>query len=244
MDEKELKTSPKQRFFIILIAVIMLGSIIASYAAIVINGGSSSSTTTETISEEKKAEYEAEYEAKLAGYQAATKDDYNTLVGYKKEIAAFNETAANSNGVQSRDLKKGTGQKLSADSSDYLAYYIGYCADESVFDSSFDDNDDPSGFKPGGVLDLSQMSLIEGWYIGMEGARVGGVREITIPSELAYGDNETACGANKPLKFIVLTKENDADLVALDSDLQLAYMKYQYAIYYGVDYDEVLKNSE
>ena len=41
MDEKELKTSPKQRFFIILIAVIMLGSIIASYIAIVINGSKS-----------------------------------------------------------------------------------------------------------------------------------------------------------------------------------------------------------
>ena len=47
MDEKELKTSPKQRFFIILIAVIMLGSIIASYAAIVINGGKSSTGNTD-----------------------------------------------------------------------------------------------------------------------------------------------------------------------------------------------------
>ena len=38
MDEKELKTSTKQRVFIILIAVLMVGSIIASYAAIVISG--------------------------------------------------------------------------------------------------------------------------------------------------------------------------------------------------------------
>ena len=39
MEEKDLKTSPKQRIVIIVIAVLMLGSIIASYAAIVINGG-------------------------------------------------------------------------------------------------------------------------------------------------------------------------------------------------------------
>ena len=45
MEEKELKTSPKQRIFITLIAVIMLGSMIASYAAIVLNGGGSSSAS-------------------------------------------------------------------------------------------------------------------------------------------------------------------------------------------------------
>ena len=243
MDEKELKTSPKQRAFIIVIAVIMLGSIIASYAAIVINGGKSSSTTTsetETISEEKKAEYEADYEAKLAEFQTATKSDYDTLVKYKKEIAAFNEAAANSNGVQVRDLKTGTGRELGSDASDYLAYYIGYCADESIFDSSFDDNDNPAGFKAGGVLDLSQMSLIEGWYLGMEGAKLGGVREVTIPGELAYGDAKEVCGGtNKPLRFVILSKEYDEDLTKISDELQLAYLKYQYAMYYGVDYDSI-----
>ena len=54
MEEKELKTSPKQRVFICLIAVVMLGSIIASYAAIIINGGNSnSSASTSEITEEK-----------------------------------------------------------------------------------------------------------------------------------------------------------------------------------------------
>ena len=38
MDEKELKTSTKQRVIIGAIAIIMLGSMIAGYAAIVING--------------------------------------------------------------------------------------------------------------------------------------------------------------------------------------------------------------
>lgn len=243
MDEKELKTSPKQRAFIIVIAVIMLGSIIASYAAIVINGGKSNTADTsgaETISEEKKAEYEADYETKLAEFQTVTKSDYDTLVKYKKEISAFNEAAANSSGVQVKDLKVGAGRELGNKDSDYLAYYIGYCADESIFDSSFDDNDNPAGFKAGGVLDLSQMSLIEGWYLGMEGAKLGGVREVTIPGELAYGDAKEVCGGtNKPLRFIVLTKEHDDNLVKMSDELQLAYLKYQYAMYYGVDYDSI-----
>ena len=58
MEEKELKTSPKQRFFIILIAVLMLGSIIASYAAIVISGSQGGTTGESTeIDDAKVAEY-------------------------------------------------------------------------------------------------------------------------------------------------------------------------------------------
>ena len=59
MDQKELKTSLKQRIFISFIAVLMLGSIVASYAAIVLNGGTSTTDSSgEGISEEKIAEYE------------------------------------------------------------------------------------------------------------------------------------------------------------------------------------------
>ena len=57
MEEKELKTSVKQRIGILLIAVIMVGSIIASYVAIVANGsGSSSSVSGAEISDENFTE--------------------------------------------------------------------------------------------------------------------------------------------------------------------------------------------
>ena len=82
MDETELKTSPKQRFFIILIAVIMLGSIIASYIAIVING-SKSKTTSETnpqVDQAKIAEYESAYNAKVAEFSEKTKEDYDKFI--------------------------------------------------------------------------------------------------------------------------------------------------------------------
>ena len=81
MEEKELKTSPKQRFFIIVIAVIMLGSIIASYAAIIINGGASKGGSNESqIDEAKILEYENNYNAKLAEFKEATKGDYSKFV--------------------------------------------------------------------------------------------------------------------------------------------------------------------
>lgn len=243
MDEKELKTSPKQRFFIILIAVIMLGSIIASYAAIVINGGKSTSTSSMTseVDQELIAEYESAYNAKQAEFSEATKDSFEKFIKYKSEIKAYNETAANENGVQARDLKVGSGKTLTSDDNDYLAYYVGWCADESVFDSSFDNNDNPTAFSK--ALDAS-LGMIEGWNLGVEGMKLGGVREITVPGELAYGDSMEICGGySKPLKFIVMAVANEDPLKGLAEELDTAYMRLQYA-YYGIDYDEALKNSE
>ena len=67
--------------------------------------------------------------------------------------------------------------------------------------------------------------------------RINGVREITIPGELAYGDKMEICGGyNKPLKFLVMTKAKEGTLKTLAEELDTAYMKLQYA-YYGIDYD-------
>lgn len=238
MDEKELKTSPKQRFFIILIAVLMLGSIIASYAAIILNGSKSgdSGESGSEIDETKIAEYEAKYEEALAKFAEGTKSDFEELNAQRSVVVAYNETSANS-GVATKDIVEGTGRELGEGDTDYLAYYIGWCADGSVFDSSFDDYDSPTSLK--GVLDLSANSLIEGWYAAMVGAKIGGIRRITIPGELAYGDSTEICGGyNKPIRFLVMTRENGGNLKNLSDELETAYMRYQYA-QYGIDYDSV-----
>lgn len=237
MEEKELKTSLGQRIFIIAIAVIMVGSIIASYAAIVINGNNTNSATESAeIDEAKVAEYESAYKEAQAEFTEKTKSDYEEFIKYKSEVKGYNETAANESGVQTRDLEKGDGRKLTSEDTDYMAYYVGWCADESIFDSSFDDNDNPTGFAK--ILDAS-LGMIEGWNEGIDGMRLNGVREITIPGELAYGDSMEICGGtNKPLKFIVMAKEKTDELVALSDSLEEAYMRWQYASY-GIDYDSV-----
>lgn len=240
MEEKELRTSPKQRFFISLIAVVMLGSIIASYAAIVINGNKSSSATDSgTIDEAKVEEYEEAYNAKQAEFSQETKGDFDKFIQYKAEIKAYNEASANENGVQVKDLEKGSGRKLSEDDTDYLAYYVGWCADESVFDSSFDNNDNPTAFAK--VLDAS-LGMIEGWNLGVEGMHLGGVREITVPGDLAYGSSMEICGGtNKPLKFLIMAVANEDPLKTLAKELDASYMRLQYA-HYGIDYDEMLQS--
>ena len=138
--------------------------------------------------------------------------------------------------MQERDLEIGFGRELTEGDTDYLAYYVGWCADESIFDSSFDDNDNPTSFKS--ALDAS-MGLIEGWNMGVEGMKLGGIREITIPGELAYGESMEICGGtNKPLKFIIMAMPNEDPLKSLANEMQDAYMRLQYA-YYGIDYDEI-----
>ena len=231
MEEKELKTSPKQRVVIIIIAVLMLGSIIASYAGIILAGGGSSSTG---ITEAKIAEYEAAYEEKMAEFKEVSKSDYDKFVQFKSKIKTFDEASANATGVQTKDRLGGSGHTLTEGDNNYLAYYVGWCADGSVFDSSFDDIDNPTGFNK--ALDAS-LGMIEGWNTGVVGMKLGGVREITIPGEQAYGEDMEICGGyNKPLKFLVMVVANEEPLSSAATAGDDAYTRLQYA-YDGIDYD-------
>lgn len=235
MDQESLKTSTKQRIFIALIAIVMLGSIIASYAAIVISGGSNTSATNPEL-EAKISELSAKYEAKSAEVDTAStamSDRYFAeFSAYKSEVKAYNETSANDNGVQSKDLKIGTGRELTDGDTNYFAYYIGWCADESIFDSSLND----SSLKAPLAADAG---LIEGWNLGVVGMKLGGVRELTIPGELAYGESREICGGtNKPLKFVVMALEKTEPLATLVDELNSIGLELQYA-YYGIDLSEV-----
>ena len=88
------------------------------------------------------------------------------------------------------------------------------------------------------------MGLIEGWTQGMKGMKIGGIRKITIPGELAYGDSMEICGGkNKPLKFIVMAVEKTDELAKMSEELEEASMRYQYA-QYGMDYDGMMVEEE
>lgn len=239
MEEKQLKTSTGQRVAIGVIAFIMLGSIIASYAAIIVGNSSKSDSGNAMLDDERMAYYQSKYAEKLNTFKEVSANDYNTFSGYRSEVKAYNETAANESGVVTRDLLVGSGRTLAEKDSDYLAYYIGWCADESVFDSSFDNDKSPSAFAK--ALDVS-LGMIEGWYQGAAGMKLGGVREMTIPGELAYGNQTEICGGyNKPLKFLVMAVAKEDPLKTAAQELDSAYMMLQYA-YYGIDYEKEAGN--
>lgn len=235
MEEMELKTSLKQRIAIIVIAVLMLGSVIAGYVAIVASRGGASKATSGEITEEKLAQYEEEYKAKLEEFHTATAEDYGKFSRYLGEITAYNEATANSEGVKTKDLREGSGRELTTGDTNYLAYYVGWCADETIFDSSLDSTTEPTAFDK--ALDAS-LGLIEGWNTGVVGMKLGGVRVITVPGELAYGESMEICGGyNKPLKFMIMAVAKEDPLMTLSAELDTAYMKYQYGLY-GMDYGD------
>ncbi|MBR5621085.1 FKBP-type peptidyl-prolyl cis-trans isomerase [Candidatus Saccharibacteria bacterium] len=222
MDEKLLKTSPKQRIITILIAVLLLGSTIAAYVAIVVSSGAK--TDTDKLEEQYTAK-----QTEINEYAVGLSETYfKDFSAYKSRVKAYNSEKANSVGVQKTDLKEGTGRELAKDDNAYFAYYIGWCPDGSVFDSSFDDNDSPTSLKA--PLYAGQ-GLIDGWNEGVIGMKLGGVREIQMPGELAYGESQEICGAtNSPLKFVVMPITDDT-LMQLEADLEGIYSELISAYY-------------
>ena len=207
------KTTLKMRIIVAAIAVFMLGSSFALYASIVLNY--SNNETAKSANKEKEDRFNELYEAymkEVEEYTNKLSDKYfDEFVSYKSRVTAFNTADAQKELVK-EDLKKGDGDKITYEYDDdgnviglnqeYSAYYIGWLSDETIFDSSFNDANNPSSLNEPLA---GSTNLIQGWIEGVEGMRIGGVREITIPSTLAYGENESgSIPANSPLKFIIM----------------------------------------
>ena len=98
--------------------------------------------------------------------------------------------------LEIEDLSVGTGvEAISGDK--VTVHYTGWLIDGTKFDSSLD-RGQPFSFQ------IGARQVIEGWDRGLQGMQVGGVRKLTIPSELAYGDRAVGGGlipANSTLVF-------------------------------------------
>ncbi len=227
MEEKTLKTSWKQRVAITIVAVLLLGSVVLTYMLVVLNGNSSSDTSSEAQIAELTEEYQQKSEEIEAAAKPLSDKYFGDFVKYKSEVKSYNSANANAAGLETKDLKEGTGRTLTEGDTDYAAYYIGWCADGSIFDSSFNDNEDPSSLKA--PLDAG-IGLIEGWNQGVIGMKLGGVRQISMSGALAYGDTQEICGGtNSPLKFVVFAMEPDAKIKELNEELDDIYMRLYYA---------------
>lgn len=234
MDEKSLKTSWTQRIVILVIAALLLGSTVLAYVFIVLNG-SSSANDQEAMIAQLTDEYDQKgNEIDNAATELSAKY-FNDFKGYLSNTKAYNSATANAAGLEMKDLKDGTGKMLAEGDTDYLAYYIGWCADGSIFDSSFKFENDDATTAP---LSLKApiypgSGLIEGWNQGVIGMKIGGVRQITMSGDLAYGDNNKVCGGepNTPLKFIVMAIE-DSNMMKLNEELDAIWLQLYYA-YYG-----------
>ena len=97
------------------------------------------------------------------------------------EVSATKSTQIKDDNFQIKDTKLGSGESTKA--GDKLKVnYTGKLADGSIFDSSKKAGRSPFEF----VLGAGE--VIKGWDQGLVNMKVGGVRTLTIPPELAYGE--------------------------------------------------------
>jgi len=96
------------------------------------------------------------------------------------------------------DMELGTGA-TAVENSTVTVHYTGWLLDGTKFDSSHD-RDAPFSFT------LGAGQVIRGWDLGVAGMKVGGIRELTIPPDLAYGKQGAGGGVippDSPLRFEV-----------------------------------------
>jgi FKBP-type peptidyl-prolyl cis-trans isomerase len=110
--------------------------------------------------------------------QPAETPKENALKG--KPLENFTPSTTRLSEVKIEDVTVGTGAEAVA-ASTVVAHYTGaQVTDGIVFESS----------KDSGKTFTSPLSnLIKGWQTGIPGMKVGGVRRLTIPAALAYGDD-------------------------------------------------------
>ena len=82
-------------------------------------------------------------------------------------------------GLQLDDLRPGTGAEARS-GNNVTVHYVGTLTDGTKFDSS---RDRGKGFS----FKLGAGQVIKGWDQGVAGMKVGQLRKLTIPPELAYG---------------------------------------------------------
>lgn len=87
-------------------------------------------------------------------------------------------------GIYARDIEEGTGT-VAAPGREVLVSYVAYLADGTEVDRTAP-GARPLAFKVGDGI------VIRGWDLGVRGMRVGGTRQLVVPSRYAYGPRGSA----------------------------------------------------
>lgn len=220
----EVSTTRGQRFLLWAVAILMLFGTIGSFAMIVV--ANSNNQTDRARYQELMTQYQqeyADYEAKASEQAAQLSKTYFPIFSpHAARAGVFDKGGVEELKVE--DIVIGEGEALTSEST-FTAYYIGWNPDGKVFDQSIDGDSlkAPYTAAPGMV--------IEGWTKGVDGMKVGGIRELTIPSDLAYGESGqgTDIPPNTPLKFVIMTIQKPEEITppTMSDELYSLYAKIQ-----------------
>lgn len=214
-----------QRVGILIITIVTVIGTIGSFAVMVMAQKEQSELQSKLAS--AQAAYQKEQSAYQAQVDAQSKQlsdqYYDQFAGFKDRVGKFDIDSVKS--LQKTDLVVGSGVDIT-DTTDFSAYYIGWDATGNVFDQSIDTSKNQLKAPFAIAGGLKNTSVIEGWKEGLTGMKVGGVRELTIPSDKAYGEaGNNSIPANMPLKFVVMAVETPP-IIPQSSELQAAQNAY------------------
>ena len=138
-----------------------------------------------------------EYQKQLEEQAKANAAASEPLDGYS--ASTFDANSVNK--LQVEELKPGSGSAATADST-VTVNYFGWTPNGKIFDSS----------KKNGKVEPIEVPLnkvIKGWTQGLTGVQEGAVVKLTIPADLAYGEQGSPPNIqpNEPLMFIVEMKK-------------------------------------
>ena len=104
-----------------------------------------------------------------------------SLIFFVSSCSEKKDSITMDNGLVIEDIIEGDGKEAN-DYNKVVVNYTGKLEDGSIFDSSLSPGKEPFTFT------LGVGSVIKGWDMGVKGMKVGGMRKLTIPPELGYGD--------------------------------------------------------
>jgi len=200
-----MATTNFQRWGILTILIVTVVGTLGSFAVMML--ATQNQSTADAEYQAAYAKYQADYEDQQTKIAAQAKElsavYYATFAPYTSQVGTFDRD--NVKDLVKTDLVVGAGEEITG-TTKFAAYYIGWNPKGKIFDQSIDTTTNtlkaPIAISDG----LDNANLISGWIEGMKGMKIGGIRLLTIPSDLAYKD--VAQGddipANTPLKFVVM----------------------------------------
>lgn len=185
-----MATPRSQRIGIWIIALVLTIGTLGSFLVMVLGMQNQSTFKAKYLAEDAK------YKTAVAAQAKELSDKYYaTFSQFSSRAVAFDASTVTT--LSTNDLLIGDGDVIASGSA-YSAYYIGWTPNGIIFDQSISDGSLKTPIAGGG--------LISGWEEGVIGMKLGGVRELLIPSDKAYGatGNGDSIPANTPIKFVVM----------------------------------------
>lgn len=179
-----MATKTSQRVFIWVIAVVMLVGSVGAYFMVIL----ANNNQQDQLAEQQKQLEQLQQSMACQAVDSAGKT-FNKPEGKTFEAASVTE-------LRKEDVTSGTGDEVTTPDACLTVHYLGSTPDGKVFDESYSKGQ-PAAFRLDGV--------IQGWQAGLQGMKVGGVRDLYIPAAQAYGEQGSPpnIAPNTPLYFRV-----------------------------------------